>query len=118
MASRRQHVTDATRGHARQLRREMTPAEKKLWRRLRDPQIFDVTFRRQHPIEPYIVDFCCPALRLVIEVDGDSHAESVERDTARTEKLEALGFRVVRFTNSDVHENIEGVLDAIRKEVP
>jgi very-short-patch-repair endonuclease len=117
MPSRRQHVTDDTRGHARQLRRDLTPAEKMLWRRLRDQQMFGVKFRRQHPIEPYIVDFCCPALRLVIEIDGDSHAESVERDAARTAALEAMGFRVIRFTNKDVHESIESVLETILKEV-
>jgi very-short-patch-repair endonuclease len=113
MRVRRHHVTDESREHARQLRREMTPAEKKLWLRLRAGEMFGVKFRRQHPVEPYIVDFCCPPCRLIIEIDGDTHADAAARDAARTERIEELDYRVIRFTNKDVHENLDGVLDTI-----
>ena len=113
----RQHVTKETRTRARRLRRELTPAEKKLWPHLRDHQMFGVNFRRQYPIEPFIVDFYCPACKLVVEIDGDTHADLQPRDAARTAKLEEIGCRVVRFTNSDVHENLAGVLDAILQAV-
>ena len=71
----------------------------------------------QVPIEPFIVDFCCPACRLIVEIDGDTHDGAVERDAARTARLERRGYRVVRFTNRDVHENLDGVLDAILSAV-
>ncbi len=117
MPVRRGHVSGETRSHARRLRREMTPAEKEIWRRLRDRGLFAVRFRRQYPIEPYIVDFCCAEAMLVIEIDGDTHADSGRRDDARTKRLEYLGYRVIRFTNSDVHRNRDGVLEAIRQAV-
>jgi adenine-specific DNA-methyltransferase len=91
----------------------MTPAERILWHRLRNRQVFGHKFRRQHPVGPYIVDFCCPVLKLVIEIDGDSHADSVQRDAERTAFLQENGCRVIRFTNVDVHRNLRAVLDAI-----
>ncbi|HEX8521519.1 MAG TPA: endonuclease domain-containing protein [Tepidisphaeraceae bacterium] len=98
---------------AKDLRREMAPAERQLWMHLRNDQMMGLRFRRQFRIEMYIVDFYCPSRKLVVEVDGDSHSEREEYDARRTERMNALGLRVIRFTNSNVASNIEGVLSAI-----
>lgn len=101
---------------ARENRKNPTKAESKIWHEvLRMRQFANFKFLRQKPIDQYIVDFYCSELRLVIEVDGDSHAEAVEYDAERTQVLESLGLRVVRFTNTDVLGNIEGVYDALIK---
>ena len=100
---------------ARSLRQPQTAAERKLWARLRDKQI-GFKFRRQHPIYRFIVDFYCAACRLVVEIDGDSHVDQVEYDEARTEWLNMHGYRVIRFFNSDVLHNLEGVLETILAE--
>ena len=70
-------------------------------------------FRAQHPIGRFILDFYCPAKKLVVELDGDSHLESQERDSERTAYLEAYGYRVIRFENSEVHSDISKVLELI-----
>jgi len=93
---------------ARGLRTEMTDAEVRLWIRLRGEQIDGYRFRRQVPMGPYVVDFACLKARLVIEVDGGQHAEALERDDRRTAWLEARGFRVLRFWNTDVLQRTEG----------
>ena len=99
---------------ARELRREMTPAERKLWSRIRNGQLNGAHFRKQHAVGRFIVDFFCARSRLVIEVDGDSHADRVEYDTERTQWLnEQKHCRVVRFTNDEVSHHIEAVLDSI-----
>jgi very-short-patch-repair endonuclease len=97
------------------MRRAMTPAEMRLWQRLKKPGIEGCRFRRQTPIGPYIVDFFCPEHRLIVEVDGDQHGlENTRRaDSERTEWLAGQGYRVLRFWNPDVFENIEGVCDTI-----
>ena len=101
---------------ARELRREMTPAEKKLWQCIRNGQIGGAHFRRQHAIGRFIVDFLCARSRLVIEIDGDSHAGQLEYDTERTQWLdEQKHHRVIRFTNHDVHHNLDAVLEKIRE---
>jgi very-short-patch-repair endonuclease len=98
---------------ARELRHAMTPAEKKLWQHIRDNQL-GVQFRRQHAVGPYIVDFFCAKLKLVIEVDGDTHAEQMDYDAERTKWLNELKqYRVIRFTNDEVRHNIDGVLAKI-----
>ena len=103
---------------ARELRKDMTPAEKKLWQHLRDGQLDGAYFRKQHAIGTYIVDFFCAKSKLVIEVDGDSHAEQAEYDVQRTKWLnEEKGYRVIRFTNRDVLHNTEAVLEAIRADL-
>ena len=96
----------------RRLRLHMTAAELRLWSRLRAKQFQALKFRRQHGIGPYIVDFCCPERSLVIEIDGDTHAETdqVARDKERDAYLTSLGLDVVRYTNGDVLGNLEGVL--------
>jgi len=100
---------------ARALRREQTPAERKLWYEfLRD---LPEKFTRQKPLGCCVVDFYCSGRRLVIEVDGDSHfdARSQRYDAKRSEDLRALGLRVVRFTNAEVMDSFEGVCGEIRK---
>ena len=101
------------RGPARRLRREMTDAERRLWARLRNNGLGGHKVRRQHQIGPFIADFCCEQRSLIIEVDGGQHADSVEADERRTAFLATKGYRVIRFWNSDVLENIDGVLEAI-----
>ena len=100
---------------ARQLRRMVTPAERKLWWHLREAHFGDSHFRRQATIGRYFVDFCCHTNRLVIEIDGDSHAKGrqIIADARRTEFLQARGYRVLRFWNNDVLTNIEGVMTVI-----
>src|SRR6266404_2835045 len=97
---------------ARQLRSNPTDAEMRLWSKLRRKQIDGHRFRRQVPIGPYIADFVCLERRLVIEVDGGQHSESIA-DDARTAWLEGQGFCVLRFWNNDVLGNTEGVLTVI-----
>ncbi len=98
---------------ARHLRREQTDAEIRLWSRLRERRLAGFRFRRQFPIGNFIVDFCCRERRLVIEVDGGHHLEQVESDRKRTELLEARGYIVLRFWNTDVLANTDGVLEEI-----
>jgi len=98
---------------ARELRKRPTPAEKLLWARLRMRQLKGLKFRRQHPIGPYLVDFYCAALRLVVEIDGGYHQECLEQDAERSAYLRDEGYCVVRFDNRDVLENLEGVMKRI-----
>jgi very-short-patch-repair endonuclease len=98
---------------ARRLRRDQTDAERKLWFRLRDRRLRGLKFRRQVPIDCYIVDFCCEGQHLIIELDGGQHVERGEDDARRTSDLEAHGYLVLRFWNNDVLRNMEGVLQAI-----
>ena len=98
---------------ARELRRNLTDAERALWRVLRNRQVSGYRFRRQAPIGPYIVDFVCFEIRLVIEVDGGQHVEQAKYDDERTAWLEDAGFRVVRFCNNEVLEDMGAVRDAI-----
>lgn len=99
---------------AREMRREPTEAEAHLWERLRGRGVDGCKFRRQQPVGRYIVDFYCPRAKLVIEVDGPIHAQTVEEDAGRQAELEALGLFVIRFTNDEVFADIEIVLEAIR----
>lgn len=102
---------------ARNLRRDMTDAERKLWQRIRQRQIARVQFFRQRPIGQYIVDFYCPTRRLVIEVDGAQHFEEKEQqyDHARDAYLATLGIKVIRFDNREMLTNIDGVLARIEE---
>jgi very-short-patch-repair endonuclease len=103
--------TKAMTARARSLRVNMTDAELKLWRALRRDQLNGLSFRKQYPIGPYTVDFCCSRLRLAVEVDGGQHAEQRKQaDDRRTQWLAEKGVTVVRHWNNDVLSNLEGVL--------
>ncbi|TAK03966.1 endonuclease domain-containing protein [Patescibacteria group bacterium] len=99
----------------RDLRHASTKAEQELWRHLQNRQVGGLKFRRQFGIGPYIVDFYCSSLKLVVEVDGDSHftPEGVAHDEERTAYLADLGFRVVRFMNDEVLDATEEVLSRL-----
>ena len=97
------------------LRKRPTEAEKLLWRRLRVKQMEGLKFRRQQPIDNYVVDFVCFDKRLVIEVDGGQHAVEKQKDVRRDNYLRKHGFKVLRVWNNEVLQNIEGVLGEIMK---
>ena len=101
---------------ARRLRRDMTEAERRLWRELRELGL-PWRFRRQHPIGRHIVDFACPAAKLVIELDGGQHAISLSADELRSREIAERGYRVIRFWNGNLVENIGGVLEMIFREL-
>ena len=107
-----QRVASRIKIFSRELRREMTDAEKYLWQRIRMQQL-GVKFRRQHPVGAYILDFACIGAKLVIEVDGGQHNELQTQDNARTLWLESQGWKVLRFWNNEVMQNIDGVLESI-----
>ena len=100
---------------ARQLRRETTPAERLLWNALRNDSFAGLKFRRQHPVGCYVADFCCMQEKLIIELDGDSHDFSEQKDKDRTAALNQEGYRVIRFSNMDVFDNLDGVLMMIAR---
>ena len=108
-------VPQELKNRAWELRSNQTDVEAKLWRRLRDRQVFGAKFRRQHPIGSYIVDFCCPTLRLIVELDGGQHAEQGAADQTRTYFLESRGYRVLRFWNNQVMTQLDDVLEEISK---
>lgn len=103
--------------YAKAMRREATPAEQKLWRLLRAHRFRSVKFSRQVVIGPFIADFAARMRKLVIEIDGDTHGRQIDYDAARTRKIEASGYRVIRFTNADVMGNLDGVARMIEIEL-
>jgi primosomal protein N' (replication factor Y) len=106
------YVSPRTKQRSRDLRDQLTNAERRLWSKLRRRQINGWRFRRQHPVEPYIVDFACVEARLIVEADGGQHAES-ERDALRDRRLRDAGWRVLRFWNSDILISTSDVIDTI-----
>ena len=103
------------RNNARTPRKRQTSAEARLWRVLRNRQLARWKFRRQHPIDRYIVDFVTLEGKLIVEVDGETHSTATQltRDRERERILSSLGFHVVRVTNVDVYENLDGVQEMI-----
>ena len=103
---------------AREMRHPQTPAETTLWHTLRNRQ-HSFKFRRQHPIDRFIADFYCAQAKLLIEIDGTSHLEITQKeyDRARTEFMEEMGYKVIRFTNDNVKYNIEEVVSEILQSV-
>lgn len=101
---------------ARSLRNNATDAERLLWQHLRNSQLEGVKFRRQQPIEEYIVDFVSFAHKVVIELDGSQHADNRCYDAQRDACLRQNGFAVMRFWNNEVFENLDGVLEAVRQQ--
>jgi very-short-patch-repair endonuclease len=110
-------VSHLTRDRAITLRHNPTAPQKLLWSILRGRQLDGLKFRRQHPIEPYIVDYYCADERLVVELDGQSHNESEGYDRQRSEFLAKLGLNVFRVTNDDVLNNLDGVAEGILRVV-
>jgi very-short-patch-repair endonuclease len=100
---------------SRDLRRESTDAERRLWAALRNRQFFGAKFRRQVAIGRFIVDFCCTERQLVVELDGGQHAMQQRYDRLRTRELIIAGFRVLRFWNAEVLRNTEGVLEDVAR---
>ena len=101
---------------ARRLRQQMTDAERRLWFAMRDRRLAGYKFRRQHPIDDFVVDFACTKHHVVVEADGGQHAEN-QRDEQRTARIEAQGWRVLRFWNNDILSNTEGVILTILREL-
>ncbi len=104
---------------ARNLRKNATIQERRLWNLLKNRQFYNLKFKRQQPIGDYIVDFICKEAKIIIEVDGGQHnePENIEYDKTRTEYLNNLGYKVVRFWNNEIYENIEGVVLRLKEEI-
>jgi very-short-patch-repair endonuclease len=98
---------------ARRLRRNQTDAGRLLWFRLRDRRLEGWKFKRQVPIERFVVDFFCADAKLIVELDGGQHIQNSERDADRTRVLESMGYLVLRFWNHDLIRNTDGVLEEI-----
>ncbi len=105
----KKHPITGARNRARALRRDMTEAEKKIWRTLRLRQIEGDKFRRQVPIGRFIADFVCHEATLIVEIDGGQHDPALDEERRRTRFLESEGYRVLRFWNNAVLENVGGV---------
>ncbi len=103
----------------RQLRQNITKAEKILWEKVKDRQIEDCKFRRQYSVAEFVIDFYSPELKLAIEIDGDSHFQNgaAEYDKERQVFIESTGIRFIRFTNDDVYNNLSGVLEYIAQNI-
>ena len=111
-------VTDEMRQRSDELRKDMTDVEWKLWARLKSRQL-DTKFLRQRPVGPYICDFISIDAGLIVELDGSQHFndKNIEYDEERDEYLKSLGFEVLRFTNREVLQNMEGVLEVISEKI-
>jgi very-short-patch-repair endonuclease len=119
----KEHINNLTYGaspeifkRAKDLKREMTPAEKILWEQLRNNKLDGHKFRRQHPIGKFIVDFYCHEKKLIVELDGGIHDEEYvkERDESRTFELENFELHVIRFQNEEIFRNLDSVLNQIK----
>jgi very-short-patch-repair endonuclease len=96
----------------------MTDVERLLWSKIRGRQLRGFRFRRQHPIGRYIVDFVCIELKLIVEMDGGQHGDQQQYDMNRTQWLQTKGYKVIRFWNNDVIDDLEGVMQAIYNHLP
>jgi very-short-patch-repair endonuclease len=112
-SEKRHRIAPEIRNRSKQLRKSLTPAEQKLWKNLRNRNLGNYKFRRQHPIGPFIVDFYCAAVKLVIEIDGSSHIYQEEYDQTRTIWLEDQGYHVIRFRNDAVLQEVDSVTEEI-----
>lgn len=102
--------------NAKELRREMTPAEKILWKHLKANQLNGLHFRRQQIVYGYFADFYCHQHELIVEVDGGIHEFQQDYDAEREEYLKSLGFRIIRFSNEEIDKDLKGVLEKIVEE--
>jgi len=114
----RHRIHPTVRQFARELRQPQTPAEATLWQHLRNRNLV-YKFRRQYPVDFFIIDFYCAQAKLLIEIDGESHLKKGQQDydQARTQYLEALGYKVLRLSNNDIRYNIQAVIAKIIEEV-
>ena len=103
----------------RHFRKDPTPAEKLFWQQVANRKFLGLKFVRQHGIGPYIVDFCCRSQNLIIEIDGDSHftKAGIISDAARTQYLETLGYKIIRYNNDDLLNNIDGVFYDLKSKI-
>jgi len=101
------------------LRKNLSKAEAIMWKHLSNKKMCGCKFRRQHGFDRYVVDFYCPELKLAIEIDGESHFQpgAKEYDREREEYIKAFGVKTLRFQNTDVYQNLKGVLEAIYMEI-
>ena len=106
-------TTPIVQAAAKELRRNPTPAERRLWDAIRERRLGGLRFRRQHPVGPFILDFYCPSHKLVIELDGDIHATQKDQDDYRDQHLASYGYRVLRFRNDEVFRSLPTVLTRI-----
>ena len=113
-----QRLSPNTKTNARNLRKNMTDVERLLWSKIRGRQLRGFRFRRQHPIGRYIVDFVCIELKLIVEMDGGQHGDQQQYDMNRTQWLQTKGYKVIRFWNNDVIDDLEGVMQAIYNHLP
>jgi len=106
-------------GLRQNLRNNMPPAERILWSQLKGGQLDKYKFRRQHSIDEFVLDFYCPQAGLAIEIDGDSHYETdkPKYDLERSRKIESHGIKIIRFTNTEVYDSLDGVIDQIIKQL-
>jgi adenine-specific DNA-methyltransferase len=111
----REHHDPKLIARARELRKRQTEAETLLWCVLRGRRLCGLKFRRQYPIEPFIADFACVEERLIVEIDGGYHDYVVADDLTRQQRLEAFGWKVLRFENEDVLDDVEAVAIAIAR---
>jgi very-short-patch-repair endonuclease len=121
-ASKARHtpIADETLDRARGMRQKDTRAEKHAWVLLRAHRMFGLKFKRQVPIDQYIVDFYCHELKLIVEIDGTVHGEedAIERDIARTTRLQELGYQVIRIPNSELLSSDAALIERIRPLTP
>jgi very-short-patch-repair endonuclease len=111
---RRIRTSELIQKRARELRKQMTSAESKLWERLRNRRLNGLKFRRQHPLGPFVADFYCPAHRLVVELDGDIHDKQIDAYLVRAQKIMDHGYSIIRFKNDEIENDIETVLASIK----
>jgi very-short-patch-repair endonuclease len=113
----KKHPVDGARARARNLRQDMTEAEKRVWQILRSQQMKGYKFRRQVPIGRYIADFVCHEARLIVEIDGGQHDHSSPQEVERSGLLRSQGYRILRFWNNEVLANLDGVHATIAGEL-
>ncbi len=102
---------------ARYLRREESKAEAIFWNIVRNRQFLALKFKRQVPVNKYFADFLCEEKKIIVELDDISHDERLDKDAVRTKTLEQYGYRVIRYSNEEIYENLEGVLEHLQKEL-
>jgi very-short-patch-repair endonuclease len=107
----RRTISSITKQKAKDLRKTLTPSEIKLWKCFRQKQFLGLHVRKQHPVGPYIADFCIEKLKLIIEVDGYTHDHRIGKDKKRDQHQLDLGYEVIRIQSKDVMSNVEGVID-------